>query len=541
MVLRYSCHDGSVLPSLGKSSFLWNWLVQVGGGSVLDLRLTAETNIIGAPVVSLSLDGKSVFPPPDTGKEKAKLREDLIWECPFRASVPGIGELHRFEMRPEHGREDEWYPATITRQREGGYFEVKALLPGTSTQPPKEVHFPALRAECIRDAETKAPVSPDVCSLVLRCPCKEPKAASLILESPRGRRLMTHFFARHSPPFPKDPAGLRALHGRPTPPRIRLSQSKDRSTISCSVGHTLFEEFLACRATAGEQRLEEKRVWWNVNVGPFASHAVEVERRYLLSPHLTLLVDGELLCEASAEDLECSPESWDCSFRFVGEQFLDWDLFEQTPSGADLHTRGIVSKRTAYAHEVVISVPTSPHIDVKASRLAVDGKAFCDLPRTRPIPKEPNLVLAPEALQGSYGLEVPVKHGKAPPSFIGTVMSSMGLECSAGNSLLCCGSNQSQAAQYDTVVPQTRHMGAPGLMMDAKVLFPMFKEEEPPEVTLQEEPFLNEQPEVEPAGAKEPESAQPQKVDTDGFQAYSPKTGEQDRGGKRCLNQCEVQ
>lgn len=507
MVLQYGCLDNGVVQALGKSCLVWNWLVSVGGGSTVDLKLTVDTHILGKPEISLTMGGQSIFPP-SGGKEKAKLKEDLKWQCPFRGQIAGVGELHRYELRPEHGDGSTWYPATVRRQRDDGLFEVSAQLPGGEAS--KEVNFPAVRRELLRDAESKIPVKPEMRSLVLTVPCKDPKNSTLTVDSSDSSTLITHFFARRTPAVVKDQATTLA-DAKYEPSRILLSATQNRSAVTCSVGHTVLEHFLSGEVRGSHQELSGHRGHWKVQIGPFAFHTIELERRYLLSQVFTLAVDGEILCEASAEDLESPSGTWECSFRFLGEKFLDWEVFEQTPAGVTLGTSGLVSKRTAYSHECVVSFPTDGSIDLRNARLTVDGTQHSELPSYREVPLEKPLILDPDALKHSYNLEAPVKYNKN-ASLMNTVMASLGISCGPSNGLFCCGAGNGHQYQHDTVVMPTRmDNNAPGIL-DPKLIYPQLdnfdpdeEEQVPQKLAVEAAQSPNRTPDISPEGSPEQE------------------------------------
>jgi len=472
MVARYRCLDSGALPALGRSCLEWSWLVKVGGGSTLDIKLTVDTHIVGQPEVSLMLGDQCIFPPLGSA-EKAKLREDLRWHFPFRAQVTGIGELHRYEMRPEKDDGDLWYPATITRQREDGLFEVTARMPAAGEGPAKEVKFPAVRWESLRNAETKVTVAPKMRSLVLTVPCKDPKNSVLMVDSATSSTLITHFFARLTP-SPTQELALAAIpEGRNERPRISFSVAKDRSTVACSVGPAVLEHFLNGEVRSCSSETSGHRVQWRLQIGPFALHVIEVERKYLLSTALTLTVDDEILCEALPEDLESPADMWECSFRFLGEKFLDFEVYEQTSAGSTLDSKGQVTKRIAYSHECVVSLPIA---DFHSARLLIDGKEFEELPGFREVHPEKKLVAAPEALQLSYQLEVPVKRVQQAPCCLNSVLSTMGMSCA--NDLFCCRNGARQALQHDTMfAPSRTDFDNPGIM-EPKMIYPVLGEQD---------------------------------------------------------------
>jgi len=469
MVLQYACRDTGMVPALGKSCFQWTWLVCVGGGSVLDLKLTVDTHLIGCPEVNLTLGETSIFPGPGSSS-KAKLTQDLQWQCPFRGLVSGIGERRKFEMRPEHGAADVWYPATINQQRPDGLFEVVAFVPNGEKE--KEVTFPAVRQEFLREATgMKAQVKPQMRTLVLTVPMKDPANSTLAVEGLPGNPLMTHFFARWSPPPVKDVSGALAA-AQHEPPRIRLSVNQNRSLVTFPVGHTYLEHFLNGQVRQHTIESSSSKATWTLQIGPFAMHTVEVEKLYKLSSAITVTVDKHPLVEAPAEDLESPEGTWECTFRLVGARFIDWDVHEQTSAGVNLPTKCTVSHKLPFIHECKITIPADP-LDIQAARLSVDGKDFDSLPIFKEVPTEKSLSLEPEAMKGSYGLEAPVQYGTLPPSGFGTFMANCGIHCGTNQGLFCCGANAVDHNQHDTMVnPARMDPDEPGIM-DPKLIYPV--------------------------------------------------------------------
>jgi len=190
MVLQYTCRDQSVITTLSTSCQESNWKIAVGGGShVIDLKLIVDTHLVGKPSVGVVCNGKHIFPHSDN--DRAKLKEDLKWQCPFRGTIVGIGERNCFEFKPEHGDGDLWYAATVLEQREDGLFKVAVSMPAGEGGL-RVVEFPAVKEELLREAEgQKRPVKTPLRSLILQVPMADPKSSTLSVD---GSTLMTHFF-----------------------------------------------------------------------------------------------------------------------------------------------------------------------------------------------------------------------------------------------------------------------------------------------------------------------------------------------------------
>merc|ERR1712106_708162 len=108
--------------------------------------------------------------------------------------------------------------------------------------------------------------------------------------------------------------------GRPSPPRgasqkdeeIAVKVSKDRSTLTASAGHQVISHFVSGEVQAKNSEVERLRHSWTIQVGPFAEHTIEIAKRYTLGKIVTLLVDGEVLVEASSADIGCVGGLWQC-------------------------------------------------------------------------------------------------------------------------------------------------------------------------------------------------------------------------------------
>mmetsp|Transcript_104408 Transcript_104408/g.207354 ORF Transcript_104408/g.207354 Transcript_104408/m.207354 type:complete len:575 (-) Transcript_104408:286-2010(-) len=450
MVLQYTCRDSSVITTLSTSCQQSNWKIAVGGGSyVIDLKLIVDTRLMGKPSVGVVCNGKNIFPP--SGSDKAKLKEDLKWQCPFRGTIVGIGERNRFEYKPEHGGGDLWYPATVLAQREDGLFKVAACIP--AGEGVKEVEFPAIKQEFLREADgQKQQVCTPLRSLVLQVPMADPKNSTLSVDE---STLMTHFFARPSP-APSKELGSSSLSGLLTPTRTLFRASRDGSQVTCELGHSQLSHFLSGQVNQIAQDISRERRNWRIQIGPFASHEIELERKYKSNKAVSLTVDGELLVESTAEDLESPDGLWQCNFHFYGEKFLDWEVFETSPSGSKLNTQAVVSEKRRYKHDCVVTCPVDPQTDFSDATLVIDGIEYLELPQTLRASEDIGLVLDVEALQGSYRLSVPIKVNMSPPSMLETALASLGVTgCGgSGRGSFCCGSAAPVQSQGEaTVVP----------------------------------------------------------------------------------------
>lgn len=123
-------------------------------------------------------------------------------------------------------------------------------------------------------------------------------------------------------------------------------------------------------------------------------HMIELEKK---SGSVSLTVDGEVLCDALAEDLSGKHGKWQCSFQLFGERIVDWEVYQTNVDGTVLHTTGEVRERSSFAE------------GVSDARLAVDGIDFDELPQHRELHNKQPLVCSQEAFVGSFGAQVPHK------------------------------------------------------------------------------------------------------------------------------------
>mmetsp|Transcript_15980 Transcript_15980/g.31213 ORF Transcript_15980/g.31213 Transcript_15980/m.31213 type:complete len:471 (+) Transcript_15980:65-1477(+) len=436
MVLQFSCIDSSVLSTIGKHCKETTWKIAAGGGTVpIDIKLDIDKSVGGSPQVSVKWDGNKVFPV--GAAAKAKLKDDLIWKVPFRGMIKGLTVPDFFELRAEHNLSDDWYRATLLEQRSDGLFKALAKMPDGNGGI-KEVNYPAVRSENIREAAEKKPVCAPQRELVLKIPQDDPLRSALL--SVDDREHITHFFARPTPPPSRDGQDGAA---RLVKPRILFKVSQDRQNVVVDAGHAVLSHFLSSEIRTLRQFNSRTAKSWTFQFGPFAEHLVEIERRYKSSKAMTLSVDGEVLCEGEAEDIDSRPGMWECRFQLIGERYLDWEVYEHDVDGRTLDSTDIVRQRHKYSQECIVSMPEGKQLDVATAKLAIGGYDFQELPQAHQQSQyDERLELAPEALLGSYGLAVPYKvNEKAPMGFSAWADKLRDGKLVQGHGLFfCCGS-----------------------------------------------------------------------------------------------------
>jgi len=386
-----------------------HWVIAVGpDAQPLDIRLTVDTSVVKNPEVGVNVDGERVFPDPSTegngkgDKVKAKLKQDFVWQKPFRAKITGLNKKNFYEVRPEHLSLENWYPATVVEQREDGLFKANVTIPDGS-HGEKTVVYPAVNAEHIRVAEGSRPklVVPRK-TIVLLVPKSDPMHATLAID---GGELMTHFFARPTPA--PAPNGGEQLSGRIPRTKVSLQVTKDRKLVTSSVGHDALARFLKGELRAVGQTCEPKKHSWTIEIGPYATHVIDLEKKYKSSKVLTLMVDGTILAEAAAEDLESPEGFWLCSFRLVGETCLEWEVYESDGNGRALDSKGTIEKVSQHQRECKVYLANGDNLT--NARLSIDSLDFTSLVPSAPERKEEPLKIQSEALVMTYDLHVPSK------------------------------------------------------------------------------------------------------------------------------------
>jgi len=410
--------------------------VAVGNGKkTIDIQLFVDRSVVGNCEVGVVCDGKQVFPMPGAtsnvagGHEKMRLRETFTWRHPFRGTVKGLGKPKYFELRPVHLHGESWHPATLKEQMDDGTFRAMVFMPdGTGGE--KEVYYPLVQRENIRDRASKRSIVIPERALVLTVPVQDPLHATLEVD----QELCTHFFARPTPPPAKPP--LKANKSR-----ITLTVNQERGEVSGDVGYSTFGHFLDGEVRAVKSDATRARHVWVIQVGPFAEHVVELARNPKSSKVYVLSVDGEVLVEAAAEDIESREDWWECQFRLLGEKYLDWDVFETDVDGNSLDSKGVVSQKTKYSHELIVSF-TANDANLGRAKLHIDNHDFTDLPQMRDMrDRDKQLRCPPEALRGTYNLLTPYKVNEQEPDGFAALGKALGgLFCSPGDFFTrCCG------------------------------------------------------------------------------------------------------
>merc|ERR1719229_1249067 len=131
---------------------------------------------------------------------------------------------------------------------------------------------------------------------------------------------------------------------------ITFTVSKDRRQVKCSECYSVLKHFRTGEAQAikKESVAKKSKTWW-IQLGPFAQHKIHLERKSASSKIIKLSIDDEVLCEASGEDIESDKDWWTCEFRFLGEKFYKWHVYNCNNDGVTQNSTGTVLERTVYA------------------------------------------------------------------------------------------------------------------------------------------------------------------------------------------------
>lgn len=400
MVLHYSAHDDTMLQGLGKHCKECRWKIQPSLDSpVLEIVVGIDKSMMGRPQVSISCDKEQLFPPRESNSKRQVLKEDFAQKWPFRGNAKGVNEKNFFEVMPDSNRGGQWYPATITKQRDDGRFEALVEMPngigGTN-----QMTFDALRVDNIRVASTKNAMELPERFILLEVPRDNPLLATLMID---GKELVTHYFARPTP----------APKGQ-TRSKITCKVDHERKRVTADIGHVGMSRFLSMEPRAVKSEPGMLRHAWIVQIGPWAQHRIELEKKHRRGKVVTLSVDGEVLVEASGDDIECTADHFDCRFTFRGHRCIDWEVFETNSDGAVLKTRATVAERTKHSVDCVVSMPDDNNLF--NADLWVNGVNFKALPTCAEEHPEENLSMEVQAMQLSFGLKVPYKTNQEAPS-----------------------------------------------------------------------------------------------------------------------------
>jgi hypothetical protein len=265
---------------------------------------------------------------------------------------------------------------------------------------------PAIKAECIREVGTKRPIKIPQRFLNLEVPRGDPLQPTLAADNDE---LITHFFARPTP----HPGNGRT--------KVQFKVNKQRTEAVADIGHRDFNAFLKCEPYFVQQESTKTKRIWTLQIGPFAEHIIELERKWGRSKIATLAIDGTPLVEVAPVDLDCDSD-WECKFRFKGEKCVNFEKFESNQAGMSLDTMGLIERKMPYSIECEVKIPDSG--DLTAAQFKVGGKMFEHLQPKPTKYEEENIKTTPEALMFTHNLRIPYKIDAEAKSGLEAVLQS---------------------------------------------------------------------------------------------------------------------
>lgn len=409
-VLTYTCHDPTVHKALGLNTKECRWKVQCRTSTPLDIVCTFDKNLIGRTEVGIKCNDQKVFPV-GPSSNKSRLIEDFIQTWPFRGMAKGINEIHFVEVRLYHTGQEMWYPGTVLKQRTDGFFEVMATKQSVAGYLTEEL-YPFVNKKDLREYSTKKPYTAPERQLHLKVGAKDPLKETTLTAD--GGEDITRYFGRPTPH-----AKARAAEG--AAPKTLLTVSKDRSLVTGNIGHRELMAYWNGEARAVE--LIPKRPgkligygskMWKIMIGT-CEHTIEVERRHKISKHVTLLVDGEILVEALAEDIGCY-DGWATQFRFVGEPCLEFEVWETDMNGYATNTQGRVEQKKPYSRVCFLNIMDMSNLST--AQLYIDGVEFKELALHQQAHAQGTISISPIAMTSQYHITVPYKVVKGSTSGI---------------------------------------------------------------------------------------------------------------------------
>jgi hypothetical protein len=397
VVTKFVCQSSTMGNAIGRSCKEIHWAVGYDRRAApLDLKLHVQEHKLHSTGVRVELDNQPIFG--GAGSAKLTMTEDFCYRWPLRATILGISERGFYEMQLPHSMRDIWFPATITRQREDGLFEVTAHESNQHGEFWDE-KYPAVDRKNLREALTGKPLVVPEDILLLEVPKENPLQAALKMAS---GKLITHHFGKPSPSLIAQEREL------------GFKVSKNRSQVIADVEVSVLAHFVSGEVRSIKSDVERLRRTWTFQLGPFAEHTVEIRKNSTLGKVITLVVDGEVLIECTPAEIGCNDSEWLCNFRLVGERVTDFEVYKTNKDGTPLEATDHVKDRRSYKHDCKVELPKD--WDLSAAKLLVDGVQFTELPIRVPEREEQQLCMDPVALQNAYGISVPYKIDHTAPS-----------------------------------------------------------------------------------------------------------------------------
>lgn len=448
IVEEYRCLDHTVLTKTGAQAKRQSWRMRaVGTGespnfsrpaSWMSPRVSLEVEmdkgvagVKGAVIgkqVRIKVDGVQVFPGKGDqftkGDKGCTMWEDFKHTWKFRGLASGIGMLSTTERwmpddtflskavvgtsalksTYEVDLDGSRYPAVLTHQRADGSFEIDVFRRDDNGIMEKE-HYQRFPESKIFHTGTDRPIEVPECTVTALVSKTPPHDVCLTA----GDFAFDALLARVSPKK-QTLAAPRIIMDVPRKRGFNGSIGStiglvEKETITANVGPEALAHFLSGELRRGRCGSDRLSKWWTLQLGPFAEHKVHI-RRHHLSSIFTLAVDDQVLVECAGKDIGCSSDVWHCSFRFIGERQIDFNVFEKGNDGVELDSKGIVVTPFHYEHVVTVSHRTNENIS--RVQLCIDGVPVEQLTAQGDI-DEPELSMTIDELAERYGIVVPDK------------------------------------------------------------------------------------------------------------------------------------
>lgn len=399
-VLTYSKRDPAVHKALGLNCKEVEWKVQCRNSNPLDIKVTFDKNITGRIEVRVTCNDDKVFPVGPSA-DKSRLIEDFQQTWPFRGIAKGINETHYVEVKLFHNGQDTWFPGTVLQQSSDGFFQVMVTKPGIGGYFNDEL-YPFVSKKDLREAATKQPYLAPERQLILTVPKDSTMELTRLIVD--GGTDITQFFGRPTPNWESNV------------PKIMFTVNEDRSVVSGSIGHRELLQHWNGEVNCVDCIPKRPGIlkgygskMWKIMVG-LCLHTIEVERKYTSSKIVTLTVDGVLLVEALAEDVNIHDGSWQASFRLVGEPAIEFEVFETDPFGSSVGKTGCVEQKRPFKRVCVVSLENLS--DLSSATLHVDGVEYKELPLNPEGHAQGNITISPTVMVSQYHIQVPFKINK---------------------------------------------------------------------------------------------------------------------------------
>lgn len=419
----------------------------------ITMDVTTDTGLGGIKAavlgtqVGVSADGEQLFP--KAGHARGKLHDNWLREWEFRGSYPFVGFVHPGEVYiagtiptevPSHFGDasnfvqtrvlgageistmhdaqvgTQRYPAVITKQWLDGCFEVMVFKPNEHgiIAP---VQYPEMHKSSIFLASGENIKVPElVASLeMLRA---SPQSACVRID---GRSFLEHL-GRASPDVSMGAPQRILVHcPKPVVPEKTadaakwllqenvLGLSHQKEPVKINASPPVLEHFLSGEVRCGNTSATRLERSWTVQLGPFATHTVRLEKKSM-SRVMILYVDNEVLAECSSNDLGGSSAEWRCKFCFIGERSMDFMVFEETRDGWPLDSKSVITKSYPYRHTVEVVYAHRKIDNVADASMTLDDVPFDHLPfMLAEHQGAEELSIDPEALHSQFDIRIPKK------------------------------------------------------------------------------------------------------------------------------------